>query len=298
MFKNLQVYRLPTPWAMTAAQLEEKLSKFTFRRCASNEMKTAGWQSPRENSDLVYRVDNQWLLSLETEQRLLPGAVVNQLTKERVKDLEKKQGFVPGRKQMREVKELVIQELMPRAFTRRGGIRLWIDPKGGWLVVDSGSPSKAEDALEFLRRSLGDLPLALVNTELTPASAMTEWLSTSEAPSGFSIDRDCELKDPGEGSAVVRYVHHALDGEDVINHLGSGKNPTRLALTWRDRLSFVLTERLEVKRLKFLDVVKESATDAANEEEQFDSDFTLMTGELKAFLPDLLLALGGELPPV
>lgn len=293
-FKNLQLYRLPAPWAMTAAQLEEKLSKFTFRRCASNELKTSGWRAPRGEQPLVYSYNKQWLLALETEQRLLPASVVNQITKDRAAELEVQQGFAPGRKQLRELKELVAQELMPRAFTRRFTTRLWIDPQEGWLAVDAGSTTKAEDVLEFLRRSLGDLPLSLINTELSPVAAMTEWLSTGEAPSGFTVDRDCELKDPGEGSAVVRYVRHALDGDDVVQHIAQGKTPTRLALTWNDRVSFVLSDRLEVKRLSFLDVVKEDAIDAANADEQFDSDFTLMTGELQKFLPELLLALGGE----
>lgn len=293
-FKNLQLYRLPTPWAITATQLEEKLSKFTFRRCATNELKTSGWRPPRGDQTLVYSYNQQWLLTLESEQRLLPASVVNQLTQERAAELEQQQGYAPGRKQVRELKELVAQELMPRAFTRRFSTRVWIDPKNGWLAVDAGSTTKAEDVLEFLRRSLGDLPLTLINTEQSPVAAMTEWLSTGEAPAGFTVDRDCELKDPGEGSAVVRYVRHALDGDDIVQHITQGKTPTRLALTWNDRLSFVLTERLEVKRLNFLDVVKEDAVDAANADEQFESDFTLMTGELQQFLPELLLALGGE----
>ena len=68
------------------------------------------------------------------------------------------------------------------------------------------------------------------------------------------------------------------------------------ALTWNDRLSFVLTERFEIKRLAFLDLIKEEAEKAAEHaDEQFDADFTLMTGELSRFLPALVEALGGEI---
>lgn len=295
-FKNLQLYRLPINWAMTAICLNELLEKFQFRRCASNELKTSGWASPRFGRDLVYSFNGQWLLSLETEQRLLPASVVNQLTQERATELEKQQGYAPGRKQVRELKELVAQELMPRAFTRRFSTRVWIDPKNGWLAVDAGSVTKAEDVLEFLRRTIGDLPLALINTEMSPTSAMTDWL-LNESPAGFTVDRDSELKDPGESGSKVRYVHHALDGEDVTRHLCQGKTPTRLAMTFNSRVSFVITDRLEIKRLSFLDIVKENSADAANADEQFDSDFALMTGELQQFLPELLTALGGEKQP-
>jgi recombination associated protein RdgC len=76
--------------------------------------------------------------------------------------------------------------------------------------------------------------------------------------------------------------------------LQAGKYPTRLALTFDDRLSFILTEKGEIKRLEFLDVVKESLEGVENVEEIFDADFALMTGEFVRFLPALIEALGGE----
>ena len=57
----------------------------------------------------------------------------------------------------------------------------------------------------------------------------------------------------------------------------------------------MLTDKLEIKRLAFLDIIKEEAeTQAETAAEQFDADFALMTGELAHFLPDLVAALGGE----
>ena len=73
------------------------------------------------------------------------------------------------------------------------------------------------------------------------------------------------------------------------------RSPTKLALTWHDRISFVLGEKMEVKRLAFLDLLKEEAEkNAEHADEQFDADFALMTGELTRFLPQLIMALGGE----
>jgi recombination associated protein RdgC len=66
-------------------------------------------------------------------------------------------------------------------------------------------------------------------------------------------------------------------------------------MTWGDRISFVLDDKLQLKRLAFLDILKESTDgQAENEEERFDLDFALMTGELARLLDDLLAALGGE----
>jgi recombination associated protein RdgC len=125
---------------------------------------------------------------------------------------------------------------------------------------------------------------------------MSEWLSTHEAPAGFSVDRECELKAPDESRAVVRYTRHALDTDEVSQHIAMGKVPTRLALTWNDRVSFVLTEALQLKKLALLDVVLEDKPAAAGDgkDDGFDTDVALVTGELRQMLPALMDALGGE----
>jgi len=124
---------------------------------------------------------------------------------------------------------------------------------------------------------------------------MTGWLAANEAPAGFTIDRDCELRAPGEEKATIRYVRHPLEAEEIRGHIAAGKQATRLAMTWNDKISFVLHENLQVKRLAFLDILKEEAEQQAETaDEQFDADFAIMAGELSRFLPCLIEVLGGE----
>lgn len=294
-FRNLQVYRLPAPFPTDLAAFEAQLARAPFRRCAGHEPASRGWLPPRDGGPLVHALGRQWLLALGVEQRLLPASVINQEVRERAAKIESDQGYAPGRRQLRELRERVTEELMPRAFTRRRTTFVWIDPQGGWFCVDAASQGKAEEVVEQLRLCLDEFPLALLHTRISPVTAMADWLAAGQAPAGFSIDRDCELKAVGEEKAAVRYVRHTLEGDEVKAHLAAGKLPTRLALTWDDRVSLVLTEKLEVKRLAFLDLVKEEAEqNAEHADEQFDADFTLMTGELSRLLPALVAALGGE----
>lgn len=294
-FRNLQIFRLPVPWTIGLDTLEEQLARTPFRRCAGHEEMTRGWVPPQPNGALVHTVAGQWLIALCVETRLLPASVVNDEVRERAAAIADKQGYAPGRKQLRELRELVSDELLPRAFTRRRTTYAWIDPQAGWLCVDAGASGKADEVLEQLRATLDDLPLTLLHTVVSPTAAMAEWLASGDAPAGFTVDRDCELKAADEEQAAVRYVRHALDGDEVKNHLVSGKVPTRLALTWNDRISFVLTDKSEIKRLTFLDVVNEEIEKTVEHaDEQFDADFALMTGELSRFLPDFVAALGGE----
>lgn len=294
-FKNLQLYRLPTPWTVELDKFEEQLQRATFQRCPSNEPMSRGWVSPRGDGALVHSQERQWLIALGVEQRLLPASVINDTVRERAEVMAAQNGYKPGRKQLRELREQVTDELMPRAFTRKRTTLVWIDRQAGWLGVDAASPAKAEEVIEHLRWSIDELPLSLIHTQRSPMAAMADWLAAGEGPAGFTIDRDCELKAVGEEKAAVRYVRHPLEGEEIKAHLVAGKLPTRLALTWNDRVSLVLTEKMEIKRLAFLDLIKEEAEkNAEHADEQFDADFALMSGEFSRLVPDLLEALGGE----
>lgn len=298
-FKSLFVYRLPANWTMSPAELQEKLAQKPLQPCTGLDKQRRGWMPVCGDDRFVLAVNQQMLITLGMEQKLLPTTVVNQFAKARVADIEAQQGYKVGRKELKEIKAQMTDELLPRAFSLRSTTSVWIDPVQGWLVIDAASPAKAEVVLELLSKTLENFPLSLLHTQLAPTAAMTDWLATGEAPDGFSIDRELELRASGESKATVRYANHALEGDEIREHIAAGKRATRLGLTWNDRISFVLTEQLHIKKLSFLDIIKEeSAAVADDEAELLALDFTLMAGELSKLFSDLTQALGGEIPTV
>lgn len=293
-FKNLQVYRLPAPWGFTAEQMEEALQSHVFVPASSNELQRQGWDKPRPNGGLVHVVNKQMLIVLGTEKKLLPSTVVNQVAKARAADLEEQQGFAPGKKAMKEIKERVFDELLPKSHSIRSNTWCWIDPVNGWLVVDAASPSKADDIIKHLLKAIDRMPVESLRVARSPVAVMTAWLQDDQAPAGFTVDMDTELRATGESKAKVKYVHHTLDPQDLRTHIAAGKQCTRLAMTWDSKISFVLHEDLSIKGVKPLDIMKETAAVTRNDEERFDGDFMLMTGELNRMLKDVVFALGGE----
>jgi len=292
-FKNLQIYRLPAPWVMTAAVLEQALAPQQFTPATSMDLVRQGWASPRgADQPLVHAVGGQFLLQLKTEKKLLPSTVINQVAAARALEMEEAQGFAPGKKAMKELKERVTDELLPRAFAILSTTAVWIDPVNGWLVVDAASPAKADEVVKLLLKSVDKLPLESLRVQRSPVGAMTEWLDHDDAPAGFTVDQDAIMRATGESKAQVAYKRHTLEADDIRRHIAAGKQCTRLAMTWSDKISFVLDESLAIKSVKPLEIIKESAT--RNDDERFDSDFALMTGELAKMLADLVEALGGE----
>src|SRR5690606_28586969 len=208
---------------------------------------------------------------------------------------EEQQGFKPGRKQMKDIKEQVTDELLPKAFSVYRDTRVWIDTQNKWLVIDAAAAAKSDEVLGMLAKAIDGLPISPLYVEQSPAAAMTNWLISDEPPTGFSIDQDTELKSTNENGSAIRYVRQSIEIDDVRKHVQAGKQCSRLALTWADRVSFTMTEGLDIKRVNPLDVLKEGQDGSAhNDAEQFDSDFTLMTGELSRLIAELVEALGGE----
>ena len=294
MFKNVMVYRIGEGWRPSLAQIEQALDAERFVPCGASQEKAMGWVEPRgeAHGPLVEAVNGQRILKLKIETRGVPGSVVTRKAKERIAQIEASEGRKPGKKEMKEIKEDVKLSLMPMAFSKESSVWVWIDPVKQMLVIDAGSQAKADEVITMLVKSFAGLSLALINTELSPQSAMASWLITQEAPAGFSVDRECELKAADESKSVVRYVRHPLDTDEVKHHVEGGKLPTRLSLTWEGRVSFSLTEALQLKKVSFLEVVFEATS--AEKDEGFDADVAIATGELCKLLPDLLEALGGE----
>ena len=294
-FKNLTVYRLPADWSLSAAELEEKLTQRTLQPCSPLEMLSRGWVAPSGTGRMLHTVNQQHLIALGVDQKLLPASIIRQETQRRAQVLADSQGFPVGRRQMRDLKLRVTEELRARALTRRRTTRAWIDPVNGWFVVDAGSANKAEELVEALRDLLGSFAVQLVDTQRTPHTSMAAWLTHGEPPGPFGIDQDLELQTADPNKATVRYVRHTLDGKEIKAHLAGGKYPTRLGLTWNGRISFVLTDKLQIKRVEFLEMTKDSADGGeVDKDEQFDIDFTVMAGELGKMLDDLVKVLGGD----
>jgi len=289
------VYRIGEGWSPSLEQIEQALDAERFVPCGASQDKAVGWVEPRgeAHGPLVEAVGGQRILKLKMEVKAVPGAVVTRKAKERSAQIEATEGRKPGKKEMKEIKEDVKMSLMPMAFSKESAVLVWIDPTTHLLVMDAGSQAKADDVVTQLVKAFAGLSVTLLNTQMSPQSAMASWLITQASPAGFSVDRECELKAADESKSVVRYVRHALDTDEVKHHVEGGKLPTRLALTWEGRVSFSLTEALQLKKITFLEGVFEGTS--SEKDEGFDADVAIATGELRKLLPDLLQALGGEM---
>lgn len=294
-FKNLQLYRFSQPFAHDADSLAEALDAQRFRPCGSQEPVSQGFV-PALGDALVHAAGGYLLLALKQEERVLPSAVVKEWVEDKAAEIAEREARKVGRKERANLKDEAVQSLLPRAFTRSFVTRAYVSPDG-WLVIDAGSPKKAEDFMSTLREALGTLPVLPFQVNNAPAAIMTAWLNGQEAvPEDFLVGEEAELIDPAEDGGIVRCRRQDLAADEIQAHLSAGKQAVKLALSWNEGLSFVLTNDPGVKRLRFLDLVQEqlAGMDGADAAAVFDAQFALMTLELSRLLPRLAEVLGGE----
>ncbi len=298
-FKNLLTYRLTQEVPFEPEALEAALASKPARPCASQELTTYGFVAPfgkGEDAPLVHVSGEYLLIAARKEERILPSSVVNDAVKEKVEEIETEQMRKVYKKERDQIKDEIIQAFLPRAFIRRSIIFAAIAPRLGVILVNSASAKRAEDLLSTLREVMGSLPVRPATVKIAPVATMTEWVKSQEAAEGFYVLDECELRDTAEDGGIVRCKRQDLTGEEIQLHLSTGKVVTQLALAWQDKLSFILDDKMVIKRLKFEELLQEQAEQDGGDEaaQQFDASFQLMMMTFAEFLPVLFEALGGE----
>ena len=293
MIRNIIAYPLPHGWPHSAHETAELLSRRQFQPCGALDSVSRGFVPPRDEAALCEPIAGRYLFCHQHEEKILPASVVNEFVELKCEEIEQHQGYKPGRKQRKEIKEEIITELLPQAFSKKRRQLAWINKASGCLIIEATSAKRAEDVLEDMRQTFDVMPVELLRTERNPARAMLDWLAAQEAPERFTIDKDCELVSHAEDEGVVRYANWDLSGHDVLHQLASGRAPTLLGLTFDDRISFIMTNRLELKRILLLDIVTASRQEADTATELFDADFTLAAAEIEGVLEALVDELGG-----
>ena len=290
-FKNLVIYRFSEAFTQTAEGLANQLQSESFRPCGGHDLSSVGWTAPlgHDSDQLVHACNGFLMLCVKKQEKVIPATVINELLQEKVTDIEAQEARKLGSKERSRIKDELIFELLPKAFRFSRKTFAYIDPQGGWLVVDAASSKKAEDIVSLLRKSLGSLPVSPLAGQCKPSVQLTDWLIKHHAPEEFLIEDECELRSEDEEASIIRCKRHDLSLPEIKNHLDNGKQVIKLALTWADRLSFVVDEQLLIKRLKFLDLVQEQRDniDSSDFAEQFDAEFAIMSAEISQFIPRL-----------
>ena len=297
-FKNIRAYRLTSPFDLSPEALGEKLTARPFVPCAKSQAVAMGWEPPlgEESGAMVHAAAGRLLIKLKREEKLLPSTVVRELLEEKVAQIESGQARKVYRKERLSLKDEIIQDCLPRAFSRSTHIHAYIDVRENWMFIDSASASRSEELLNLFRECVGSFAVILPQVNHAPAAVMTAWLANRSLPDDFELGQEVELREPGEEGGVVRCRGVDLLSEEVETHLNAGKQVARLALEWDERVQVVLAEDLCLRRLKFAEELMKENEDIpeADTAARLDADFALLADAITGMQGRVVTLFGGE----
>lgn len=284
-FKNARVFQLPTDFTIDTDKLSEQLKDDALKPCGSQDMSSQGWISPFSiNNEEMYCLHsgNAQLVTMAVEEKILPSMVVNQQLQEKVSQIKSETGSKPGRKQQTDMKQEILFDLLPQAFTKLKKVGAYIDNTHKIMIVDSASQNPAENVISQLRQTLGSFKATAFGESSGMATVMTKWVTDGHAEGGLDFGSSIVLETLDEAKSVIRAKNVNYLTDEMQRHIENGYLVTQIGLVLNDRIEFTLTHDFAVKSIKFTDIVLDQMDleTIDSEEQLMDSRFTLMSLEL------------------
>ena len=293
MFKNVIAYRFNKPFTVDAAALESAMEDFKFTPCGSQDISKFGFTNAlgKHGKTLVHSAEGYHMVAVTKEVKILPSSVIKEALDAKVELIENAEGRKLAKKEKDKLKDEVIQEMLPRAFTRQSVTRALFMPESQLILVDSSSYSKAEELLALLRKALGSLPVIPLSYKTPVESTLTEWLKSGSAPLPFEMQNEAELRCDETG--IARFKDQDLGEDEVLAHIATGKQAHKLALNYGNSMSFIACSDGSLKRIKFADEFMALNDELDNVAARLDADFILCARALGRLMGDLADDFGG-----
>ncbi|PHM51580.1 recombination-associated protein RdgC [Xenorhabdus hominickii] len=300
VFKNALIYQLSREVPnLTEEVLLSLVPNFAFSPCGLHDASRTGWLM-NDDQPAMFVHGNNLLLVAVRENKDIPTAIIKEHLDTKCDKLESVHCRKLRRSEISQLKDDVIQELLPRAFPKRSTIQIWIDTDSGLISIDTTSPRTAEQVLALLRRTIGSLPVIPIATVNPFELAMTGWLKdTRTFPAKLrlsdKIQKATLIYDDGE----VRFNQEdTLTNDEVVSLLlDQGRQVCALGvyIDTRYGLDLELTDSCKLKKLRFGVEFSTLHHEGDDELAREYADFILMVEELRTAYDIVFNAMGGLL---
>lgn len=292
-FKNIYAFRLLEDMKkMSDQDFESAVSAQQVKPCGKYDLTNHGWDGVfKEGGEdkFFLKASSAYILKLKINERILPSSVVKERVDEIVEEREESSGAKLKKSEINAIKEAVTKELLPQAFIKSSYLHGYIDTKNKLLVVDAGSPKRAELFVNYLRETFGSMPVELINNQ-DIGMKLTQIIKVGEVNNKFGIGKDCVLKNPNDKDKITA-TNFDLCSEQITNHVENGLFVTDLDLIWQQRISFRVTSDFKLKKIKFTDIaqeqINEDVGDSGDQYAYLSASMMIMVEDFAEMLNDL-----------
>ena len=292
MFRNVRFYSLEGDWPASEEALSKDLEKAGFEPCGPFTERSSGWVPvDLDASDsLARRINGADLMRLRSQSRVLPHAVVNEELEARIEEYRERTRETPSPREKRRLKAEARDELLPKSMLKSDRIWGFFDIKKKMLGVDAAQDSAAERFLRRLQASCDRVNLKPLQYR-KPFDDLLTKVFLGGAPSQFAVGRECRMQDAADSGSLVRWTNFDLSDRSIRDHVAHGMRLTHLELVYENNMSFVLSDKGVITKLRFLGM-DDDGEDHDDPLARLDAEFVLLTGSLRKLLGDLRKELG------
>ena len=295
-FKNAIIYQLNNDTLLDKNAIEKAIKSVPFTPCGNIDTIKMGWVSPYNDNyhnDFIVDMQGHLLLRIKKETKLLPAPVIKQALLEKIDKQEQALSRKLTKNEKATLKDEVMIDLMPRAFSKYNHYWLWIDTINKRIILDTSSFKQAEDILAILRKELGVLALTPLSIEKPVEQIMTTWVKEKLNFAPFILGDQAELKDPLEGNGIISCKNQDITSDEMMIHFDSGKWITKVKIIDERGVNFIVNNDLTLKRIKFDSSVLDENEDIGADEfdKKLEADFFIMANLLSTTINDFYIVI-------
>ena len=293
-FKNAIIYQLNNDNLLDKQTIEQALKSASFSPCGNLDTTKMGWVSPYNDNnldDFIIDMQGHLLLRIKKETKILPAPVIKQALIDKIDKQEKALSRKLSKNEKATLKDEVMIDLMPRAFSKYNHYWLWIDTENKRIIIDCSSFKLAEDILAILRKELGSLALIPLSIDKPLEKIMTTWVKKKLNFPPFILGDEAELKDPLEGNGIINCKNQDITSDEMLVHLDSGKWVTKLKIIDERGINFIINPDFTLKKVKFDSIIMDENEDIGSDEfdKRLEADFYIMANTLSNSINDLYI---------
>jgi recombination associated protein RdgC len=240
--------------------------------------------------DAVLEIAGATVWAIKRVEKKIPTAALRDLVKEKVRGIEAEQGRRVYGRELRQLKDDIAFDLLPKMPAVSAVTYGLIDHETGRVVIDA-TTSRAEECLSLIRNAIGSLPVRTASVDTSPSRTMTHWLTERRLPAPFALGDEAVLRMPGE-SDTAKLTGCDLASEAVAQLLAEGRAVERLQVVTKGPVSVTLTDReWQLRSIQWPDADPDTIGETAAE--RFEADCHLWIPALRALVADVGHAFGG-----
>lgn len=273
------------------SDLSTLLANELLKPCPPHARFIYGWL-PACMDEMAQEVAGSVLFCMGKEERILPRGVITRVLTERVQAWETQQGRSMKRAERAQLAEELEFELLPKSFCLQKKLFAFFDTVSQHLIINSASHTQASQLTSLLRKTLPGIKIEPLEHSENLAFQFTNWIQNPVMlPSTFQLASDCALIALDDEKKRFSCKGCELPSEEVLTLLSQGLSVTEISIIWNERIQFTLTQDFTLKRMKCLDYLVEEFHEIRNLDEEYqqqDATLTLLSGELRGLIKDLL----------